>query len=111
MASDGTPDTATLRGVVRAVRKRLTGVERSRRYYDQPRRLNVTHYLDEDDDLPAGSHCDVRAWWLTEDELVAELNARRLGEDNRRSWERELIEYADITRGPTIIEGDETLYR
>ena len=96
---------------VRTVRKRLTGVEKSRRYHDEPRRLNVTHNLDEDDDVAAGTHCDIRAWWLTEDELVAELNARRLGEDNRRSWERELIEHADITRGPTIIDRGNDVYR
>lgn len=103
--------TGRIRRVVRTVRKRLTGVEKSRRYYEEPRRLNVTHYFDEDDDVVAGSHCDIRAWWLTEDELVAELNARRLGEDNRRSWDRDLIEHADITRGSTIIDRGNDVYR
>lgn len=99
------------RGVVRkaasSLRKAITGVESSCRYHDHSRRLRVVHYFNEDRDTPSESYQDVRAWWLKEDELVAEKNAQRLGERGRRSWDRELIVEAEIIPGRTIIKEGE----
>lgn len=101
-------------GAIRQTYRRLRGlipgvemVQRGQRYWDNPRRLNVVHYYNEDDETPMSSHCDVRAWWLTPDELVAELDPQRLGESNRRSWPREQIIKAGITGADDIIKEGE----
>lgn len=95
----------SIRSALRRGLKKITGTIEKERYLYEPRKLRMLYYSNPDQDQPFPKYKEVRAWWLTNDALWAELtNKRFIGGYDRARYSRDRIVEAKIVDGQTIIE-------